>query len=95
VELRTSNGIRFQFPGRKIRFFFGFLNGKTNIGSTPHPVTITTRIITSLVGNLYKPSVMKTTMNQAFAISFVEMLLELEKKSQENHHGPYKKREHF
>ncbi len=26
------------------------------LGTTPHPVTVTTRIITSLVGNPYKPS---------------------------------------
>ena len=27
-----------------------------SIGTTPHPVTVTTRIITFLVGNPYKPS---------------------------------------
>ena len=77
--------------------FHGFLVSLVviYIGSTPHPVTITTRIITSLVGNLYKPSVMKTTMNQSFVISFVEMLLELEKKSEENHFwSSQKNREH-
>ena len=35
--------------------FYGFFR------STPHPVTVTTRIITLLVGNTYKPSFVTVT----------------------------------
>ena len=31
------------------------------LGSTPHPVTVTTRIITCLIGNPYKPSFVTVT----------------------------------
>ena len=32
------------------------IGGRVFVGTTPHPVTVTTRIITFLVGNPYKPS---------------------------------------
>ena len=32
-----------------------------NLGTTPHPVTVTTRIITFLIGNPYKPSFVTVT----------------------------------
>ena len=31
------------------------------VGTTPHPVTVTTRIITFLIGNPYKPSFVTVT----------------------------------
>ena len=34
----------------------GLLDTFIHLRSTPHPVTVTTRIITFLVGNPYKPS---------------------------------------
>ena len=38
------------------------LNGfKIYVGSTPHPVTVTTRIIAFLIGNPYKPSFVTVT----------------------------------
>ena len=37
-------------------FFSEILVGLVWLRSTPHPVTVTTRIITFLVGNPYKPS---------------------------------------
>ena len=34
---------------------------KVFVGTTPHPVTVTTRIITFLIGNPYKPSFVTVT----------------------------------
>ena len=38
-----------------------FLETSIYLGTTPHPVTVTTRIITFLIGNPYKPSFVTVT----------------------------------
>ena len=40
---------------------FCFCDFKSLLGTTPHPVTVTTRIITFLIGNPYKPSFVTVT----------------------------------
>ena len=49
------------------RWWFSTLPGTlNNLRSTPHPVTVTTRIITFLVGNPYKPSFATVTVTVTF-----------------------------
>ena len=56
----SDDGFRFRrlISRRLFRFKMFIFRGSTTVylGSTPHPVTVTTRIITFLVGNPYKPS---------------------------------------
>ena len=55
--------------------FYGFSCRYIYLGTTPHALTVTTRIITFLVGNPYKPSSMTVTwMSQELSKWLVSVL---------------------
>ena len=59
-ECQNPSAIARKRVGNKCRGRKGHLS-QINLGTTPHPVTVTTRTITFLIGNPFKPSFVTVT----------------------------------
>ena len=59
--LDTDARIRYDWKTRDVMYEYQPEIKNASFRSTPHPVTVTTRIITFLIGNPYKPSFVTVT----------------------------------